>query len=85
MLAAHSRCDAVPNYTEGASTAMIQPMQYELERAYHLRCESNAARQRLIAAAENGTADTPQVHSNFGIASRVWRLLVSSRLAATAA
>jgi hypothetical protein len=31
---------------------MIHPMQYELERAYHRRCEHNAARKRQAVEAE---------------------------------
>ena len=58
---------------------MIHPMQYELERAYHQRCEANAARQRLIEERQgNGDAATALQRSPFGAAVRAWRRVVSS-------
>jgi hypothetical protein len=57
---------------------VIHPMQYELERAYHLRCEGHAARQRLIAEAEQGADEAAPGRPNLGIAGRVrWHLLTS--------
>ena len=60
---------------------MVHPMQYELERAYHQRCEANAVRQRLIEEAERtySAATTPQ-RSPFEVAVGVWRGVVSSCL-----
>lgn len=60
---------------------MIHQMQYELERAYHQRCEANAARRRLIEEAErtHSAATTPQ-RSPFEVAVGVWRGVVSSCL-----
>ena len=37
---------------------MMHPMQYELERAYHSRCEGGAAQRRMTAdACQNVTAN----------------------------
>jgi hypothetical protein len=53
---------------------MIHPMQYELEGAYHQRCQANTARQQLIEAAERThSAATTARRSPFEVAVRVWR------------
>jgi hypothetical protein len=72
-----------PDHTtpQGAA-AVVYPMQYELERTYHQRCEANAARQRLIEEAERTySAATTSQPSPFEVAVRVWRRVVSSRFA----
>jgi hypothetical protein len=62
-----------PHHTEGAE-AMVHPMQYELERAYHQGREANAARQRLIEEAEHtDSAEAKPQRSLFEVAVRVWR------------
>ena len=66
---------------EGAAV-VIHPMQYELERAYHLRCEGEAARQRLITEAEHGADEAAPGRPNLRIAGRVWWQLLTSRLPA---
>jgi hypothetical protein len=60
---------------------VIQSMQYELERAYHQRCEANAAQLRLIDEAERtySAATIPQ-RSPFEVVVGVWRGVVSSGL-----
>src|SRR5690242_9133669 len=67
-------------HEEGAG-AVVHPVQYELEQAYHQRREANAARQRLIEDAEriSSVATTAQ-RSLFEGGARVWRRVVSSRL-----
>ena len=55
----------------------MNPMQYELERAYHERCEGNAAHQCQIEAAERGVAaDATFAQSERATsARRLWLLL----------
>jgi hypothetical protein len=62
---------------------VMNPMQYELERAYHERCERNAAHQRQIEAAERGVAaDATLLYSERAISARRLWLLLTRRQAA---
>lgn len=59
---------------------MIQPMQYELERAYHTRCEATATRQREIREAERQLAGHAWVgHSVLSIALQLQSRLMPAR------
>jgi hypothetical protein len=62
---------------------MIHPMQYELERARHARCERDAERRRRVHELQQAAAAAPLLHRVGGIGVRLWlQLLITRRVTA---
>jgi hypothetical protein len=52
--------ERTPPNAEKECPAVIHPMQYELERAYHTTRQANAARHRQVSEAEQRVAADPR-------------------------